>query len=201
MEKYVLASGNKHKLEEISKIVNDFDIELLTMDDVNLSDLEIIEDADTFEGNSYKKAKTVCDITKMPVIADDSGLMVDYLDGAPGVFSARYAGENANYMDNNNKLLSALSSVDENDRGAKFVTVITLLFPNGDKIVARGEVKGKISKNFRGENGFGYDPLFIVEGKDMTFAEMDSNMKNEISHRAKAMEKLRDNLEDYFESN
>ncbi len=202
MEKYVLASGNKHKLEEINKIVEKFDIELIMMSDVGLQNLEIIEDGDTFEENSYIKAKTVCDLTNIPTIADDSGLMVDYLDGAPGVYSARYSGVNATYESNNMKLISALDSVESSERGAKFVTVITVVFPNGDKIVARGEINGMIGTELKGEAGFGYDPLFNVKEYNLSFAEMGSELKNEISHRALALKELKKKLKKYYgESN
>jgi|LGOV01.1.fsa_nt_gb XTP/dITP diphosphohydrolase len=200
--KYVLASGNKHKLDEINEIMNEFNIELIMMDEIGLGDLEIVEDGNTFEENSFIKAKTVRDITNLPTIADDSGLMVDYLNGEPGIYSARYSGENASYETNNVKLLTELNGVGKIDRSARFITVITLLFPNGDKIVARGIVEGEISEKMRGENGFGYDSLFIVKGHDITFAEMDSNLKNRISHRAKALQELRVQLENYYgESN
>ncbi|MDM8534381.1 XTP/dITP diphosphatase [Clostridiaceae bacterium HSG29] len=198
MKKYVLASGNKHKLEEINKIVEKFDIELVMMSDVGLQDLEIIEDGDTFEENSYIKAKTVCDLTNIPTIADDSGLMVDYLDGAPGVYSARYSGTNATYESNNVKLISALEGVESSERGAKFVTVITVVFPNEDKIVARGEIDGIIGTELKGENGFGYDPLFNVKEHNLSFAEMGSDLKNEISHRARALKELKKKLEKYY---
>jgi XTP/dITP diphosphohydrolase len=198
MIEYVLASGNKHKLEEINKIVDKFNIKLIMMDEVGLENLKIIEDGETFEENSLLKAKTVMDITNLPTIADDSGLIVDYLNGAPGIYSARYSGENATYETNNVKLLSELNGVERRKRGAKFVTVITLLFPNNDKIVARGEIIGEISEKERGDNGFGYDPLFIVKGYNMSFAEMDSNLKNEISHRARALQELKIKLKKYY---
>jgi len=202
MKRYVLASGNKHKLEEINKIVEKFDIELVMMSDVGLQDLEIIEDGDTFEENSYIKANTVCNLTNIPTIADDSGLMVDYLDGVPGVYSARYSGVNATYESNNTKLMSALKDVESSERGAKFVTVITLVFPNGDKIVARGEISGMIGTELKGENGFGYDPLFNVKEYNLSFAEMGSELKNKISHRALALKELKKKLEKYYgESN
>lgn len=198
MEKFVLASGNEHKLIEIKKVLKDFGIEISTMSDVGLGDLEIIEDGDTFEENSLIKAAEVMKRTGLPTIADDSGLMVDYLDGAPGVYSARFAGENVTYEDNNDKLIKELEGVKEDKRGAKFVTVITLLFPSGDKIVARGEIKGKILKQRKGEKGFGYDPLFYVEKYGKTFAEMPLELKNKISHRGKALLGLKEQLEAYY---
>lgn len=198
MEKFVLASGNEHKLIEIKKVLKDFGIDIVTMSEVGLGDLEIIEDGDTFEENSFIKAAEVLKRTSLPTIADDSGLMVNFLDGAPGVYSARFAGENVTYEDNNDKLIEELKDVKEGERGAKFVTVITLLFPSGDKIVARGEINGRILRERKGEKGFGYDPLFYVEKYGKTFAEMPLELKNEISHRGKALVSLKDQLEVYY---
>lgn len=198
MNKFVLASGNDHKLIEIKKVLKDFGIEIITMAAVGLGDLEIIEDGETFEENSLIKAKAVMDRTGLPTIADDSGLMVDYLEGAPGVYSARFAGEDVTYEDNNDKLIQVLEKVFEDKRGAKFVTVMTLLFPSGDKIVARGEIEGKILKERKGARGFGYDPLFYVEAYQQTFAEMPIELKNKISHRGKALVALKVKLEAYY---
>lgn len=198
MTKFVLASGNPHKRIEIEKILKGFDIEVISMDDVGLGDLEIIEDGETFEENSRIKAKTVLEITNLPTIADDSGLKVDFLKGAPGVYSARYAGENVTYEDNNDKLIKALKNVPKEKRGAQFVTVITLLFPNGDEIVARGEIEGLILTERKGTDGFGYDPLFYVEEYSKTFAEMDLELKNRISHRGKALMVLKEKLNEYY---
>ena len=192
----ILASSNKHKLEEIQKILSEFDFELLTLAEVGLGDLEIIEDGETFEANSYIKAKSVMDLKQMITIADDSGLEVDYLHGAPGVYSARYAGEHVSYSDNNKKLLEALKGVPVEKRTARFVTVITMLFENGDKIVARGEVMGIIGTELKGDGGFGYDPLFYVPEMGKTFAECTSEEKNKMSHRANALIKLKALLEE-----
>jgi XTP/dITP diphosphohydrolase len=198
MEKFVLASGNEHKLIEIEKVLKGFGIGIVKMSEVGLGDLEIIEDGETFEENSFIKANEVMERTGLPTIADDSGLMVNYLDGAPGVYSARFAGESVTYEDNNDKLLKVLKGVSENKRGAKFVTVITLLFPTGNKIVARGEIHGKILTQRKGEKGFGYDPLFYVEEYGKTFAEMSLELKNKISHRGKALVNLKNQLEEYY---
>ncbi len=192
--KAILASSNKHKLEEIQTILSEFDYELLTLNEVGLGDLEIIEDGETFEENSYIKAKAVMDLKKIVTIADDSGLEVDYLEGAPGVYSARYAGDHVSYSDNNKKLLEALSGVPEAKRTARFVTVITMLFENGEKIVARGEVKGIIGTELKGDGGFGYDPLFYVPEIGKTFAECTSEEKNRLSHRANALVELKEIL-------
>lgn len=190
MKKAVLASNNKHKLEEIQVILKNFDFELLTMEDVGLGDFEIEENGATFEANSLIKAQAVFEKTGLPTLADDSGLMVDALGGAPGVYSARYSGEDKNYAANNEKLLRELSNTPQNDRGAQFVTVITMMFGLDDVLVARGEVPGHIGFTLEGEQGFGYDPLFVEAVSGKTFATMSSEEKNAISHRARALEKL-----------
>lgn len=196
MEEIILASANAHKIEEIYAILKDFDYKILSLTDVGLGDLDIVEDGDTFEANSLIKAKTVYEKTGKPAIGDDSGLMVDYLNGEPGVYSARYSGEDKNYQANNEKLLANLEGVPTEQRTAKFVTVITLMFSPGDVLVARGEVHGLIGTELRGSNGFGYDPLFIVPSLGKTFAEMDAEEKNSMSHRANALIKLKSLLEE-----
>jgi len=200
MQKVILASGNKHKLEEIQEILKDYRLELETMHDAGLVDFEIIEDGDTFEANSLIKAQAVMDQLGIDTIADDSGLEVDALGGAPGVYSARYAGENADYIANNVKLLKELSDVPEEKRTARFVTVLTMLFKNGDIIVVRGEVEGVIGYEAKGTNGFGYDPLFIVPELGKTFAQLESDEKNALSHRANALKLLKVELDKYLEA-
>ncbi len=196
MQEIVLASANPHKIEEIYAILKDFDYKILSLEDVNLGNLDIVEDGDTFEANSLIKAKTIYEMTGKPSIGDDSGLMVDYLNGEPGVYSARYSGEDKNYKANNDKLLANMENVSEEKRNAKFVTVITLMFSPEDILVARGEVHGLIATAPSGTNGFGYDPLFIVPSLGKTFAEMDSAEKNSMSHRANALVKLKAMLEE-----
>lgn len=200
MKKVILASGNKHKLEEIQEILKDYKLQLETMHDAGLDDYEIIEDGETFEENSLIKAQAVMDELGIDTIADDSGLEVDALNGAPGVYSARYAGEDADYLANNAKLLKALENVPEEKRTARFVTVLTMLFKNGDKIVVRGEVEGRIGYEAKGNNGFGYDPLFIVPKLGKTFAELESHEKNALSHRANALKLLQVELDKYLEA-
>lgn len=196
MKEVVLASSNPHKIEEIYEILKTLEYKILSMKEVGLGDMDIVEDGDTFEANSLIKAKAVYEATKMPAIGDDSGLMVDYLNGEPGVYSARYSGEDKNYAANNEKLLKNLEGVPMEKRGAKFVTVITLMFSPDDYVVARGEVHGLIGEELRGSNGFGYDPLFIVPEKGKTFAELTSEEKNSISHRANALVKLQEILKE-----
>ena len=194
MKKVILASNNKHKLKEIKEILRDFDYELITMEDAGLVNLEIVEDGQTFEENSYIKAKTILDKLSEITIADDSGLMVEFLDGEPGVYSARYAGDEVSYEDNNKKLINVMSEVPFIERNAKFVSVITMMFPSGEKIVARGEVHGYIALKEAGADGFGYDPLFYIPELKKTFAELSLEEKNEISHRAVALKLLKEKL-------
>lgn len=196
METLVVASSNKHKIDEISKVTEKFGIDVISRDDAGISkSLEIPEDGSSFEENSYIKAKAIMDISGRPTIADDSGLMVEALGGAPGVYSARFAGEDQNDERNNEKLKDLLKDIPYKDRRAKFVSVITLLFPDGRKIVARGECPGHIIEEERGDNGFGYDPLFVPEGYGSTFGMLSPDVKNEISHRALALKNLAKELE------
>lgn len=196
MSKVILASNNKHKLEEIQAILSDLDYELISMKDAGL-DIDIEENGVTFEENSLIKAKAVMEALGISAIADDSGLMVDALEGKPGVYSARFAGEPSNDQKNNEKLLALLKDVPDNKRTARFVSVITMLFNNGETLVVRGEAEGKIGYEYKGNNGFGYDPLFIDELTGLTFAELTSEQKNENSHRARALTKLKEALKKY----
>ncbi len=196
MKRIIVASRNAHKIEEIEKITRKYGFQVVSRDDAGLPKEEVEEDGKTFEENSYKKAKAIWDICHEMVIADDSGLMVDALGGAPGVYSARFAGEDGNYQRNNDLLLALLDGFSEENRGAKFVTVITLIDPEGNTIVARGECLGSILGEPRGEGGFGYDPLFLPEGYEVSFAEMASEEKNAISHRARALEELEKRLKE-----
>ncbi len=194
MKKVVLASGNAHKVHEIGIILKDFDLTIQTMRDAGFEG-DIEENGSTFEANSLIKAEAVMDALSIDAaIADDSGLEVHALGGAPGVYSARYAGEACDNEANNDKLLEALKDVPFEKRTATFVTVITYLLKNGEKIVARGEVKGHIGFERIGTNGFGYDPLFIVDGHDRTYAEMNDEEKSKLSHRAVALEILKEEL-------
>lgn len=200
MKKVVLASANSHKLKEIQSILKDFEFDLVTMADAGFGDEEIIEDGDTFEANSLIKAKAVFEKLGIASLADDSGLSVDFLGGAPGVYSARYAGEPKSDLRNNQKLLEALKDVPSEKRIARFVTVITLIFENGDTLVARGEVEGLIGFESVGDGGFGYDPLFIVPALGKTFAELTESEKNALSHRGNALVVLKGLIRDYYES-
>ncbi|MCQ2548065.1 MAG: RdgB/HAM1 family non-canonical purine NTP pyrophosphatase [Clostridia bacterium] len=194
MEKLIVASQNRKKIEELSEILVKHGFDPVPRDDAGIDDFEIVEDGETFEENSFKKANEIMKVSGKVCLGDDSGLMVDYLGGAPGVYSARYAGEDGDAKANNDKLLKALENVPYEDRTAKFVTVITMCFPDGETIVTRGEIKGHIALDYMGEGGFGYDPIFIPEGYDQSFAQLGRAFKNTISHRARALEKLDEEL-------
>lgn len=195
----VIATGNKHKLDEIGAILKDFQLQVLSMKDVGLEGLEIIEDGNTFEENALIKAKTVMEKTGKLALADDSGLEVDVLNNQPGIYSARFAGEKATDQENNNKLLTLLKDVPLEKRTARFVCALAAVFPNGDTIVLRGECPGIVGFEPNGTAGFGYDPLFIVEKYNKTFAEIGEEKKNKISHRAIALEKLKEELKGRLE--
>lgn len=190
MKRIIAASSNAHKIKEIQAIMGKFGMEVVSRKDAGIPDFEIEEDGETFEENSYKKAYEIMKVCGEITIADDSGLMVDYLGGAPGVYSARFAGEECDDNKNNEKLIKLLNGLSAEDRKAKFVSVITLVYPGGETLVARGECPGRIIEAPTGENGFGYDPLFVPDGYEKTFAQLSEEEKNEISHRAKALEVL-----------
>jgi len=192
MKKLFLATGNKKKIKEISEILEGYEI-LSINDGYTIPD--VVEDRDTFEGNSQKKALEIAKAVGMPVIADDSGLCVEALGGAPGIYSARYSGENATDETNNIKLIQELK--EKENKGAKFVCVITLAKPNGEYHSFRGEVEGVIVEKPGGTDGFGYDPHFYIEKYGKTFAEIPE-IKKEISHRAKALKKLQAEIDKYL---
>lgn len=191
----IVASGNVHKIDEIKKILKGLPLEILSKDEVGLKELDVIEDGKTLEENAIKKALEVSKRVDGIVIADDTGLFVDKLDGRPGIYSSRYAGENATYEENNRKLLKELEGVKLEDRTAKFKTVIAIVMEDKSYKTVEGECLGKIALAPKGNEGFGYDPLFIVDGYNKTFAELGEDIKNKISHRANALKKLRVELE------
>jgi XTP/dITP diphosphohydrolase len=181
----LIATKNPHKLEEISDILRVPNLKLLSMRDY--PDLpEVEEDGNTFEANACKKAAAMARCTGLWAMADDSGLEVESLGGEPGVFSARYAGEPVSYPANNRKLLAAMRGM--TNRGARFRTAIALSSPQGECRTVEGICTGAIIEEERGVNGFGYDPLFVPAGYAQTFAEMDSALKNRISHRSRALQ-------------
>ena len=192
MNTLVLATRNRHKIEEIRTILRDLPLEILTLNDFPDCPL-LLEDGLTLEENSLKKALAVHQYTKFPSLADDSGLEVFYLNGRPGVRSARYAGENATDDQNNEKLLKEMRGVAPRRRGAQFRAVLTLV-EEGFREATEGICRGRLGESPRGTNGFGYDPIFLPEGFGGTYAELTSEEKNRISHRARALENMREVL-------
>jgi XTP/dITP diphosphohydrolase len=192
MSNIVLATRNKFKIEEIKTILKDLNLEILTLDD--FPDVPALkEDGSTFRENALRKARTVHKLTKLPALADDSGLEVFYLNGRPGVLSARYAGAGATDKLNNDKLLKEMRGVPPRRRKAQFHALIALV-ARGYEETTEGICEGKLGQSPRGTNGFGYDPLFIPGGFDRTYAELTSEEKNKISHRARALEKMKEML-------
>lgn len=186
--KILLATRNTHKVTEIRQIFAPLtNLTLLSADECPGLPAEVEEDADTFEGNALKKARTLCDASGLWTLSDDSGLEVLALHGAPGIYSARYAGPGCTYAENNRKLLQALEGV--SDRRARFRCVIALCAPDGRQWTVEGICNGEIGYEPKAGGGFGYDPLFIPEGYDRTFAELDPAVKNRISHRGNALRK------------
>ncbi|MCF6465401.1 RdgB/HAM1 family non-canonical purine NTP pyrophosphatase [Clostridium sp. Cult2] len=190
-KRLVLSTGNKHKVEEIKEILKDLPIEVFSKNDLGFNGFEIEENGETLEENAIKKATSLAGRVQGMVMADDTGLFVEYLNGGPGVHSARYSGIDATYEKNNIKLLNRLDGVPLQKRKALFKTVIALVTEHGNVITVIGECKGYIGFEPKGEEGFGYDPLFIVEGYNKTFAELGEEIKNKISHRARALDKLK----------
>lgn len=191
--KLIIASNNYHKIDEIKTILKDLNYEILSLKEAGI-DIEIEEKGSTFEENSYIKAKAIFDLANEAVLADDSGLEVYALDGAPGVYSARFAGEHGNDRKNNNRLLELLKDIPDENRGARFVSSIVMLTPDGNKVLGNGYVEGKIGYEEKGSNGFGYDPLFVVPELNKTFAELTSDEKNNISHRKRALQDIKRKL-------
>lgn len=197
MKKFIAATKNKGKIREISEILENFPCQVLSMESVGIN-IDIDETGSTFEENALIKAREICGITGEIVMADDSGLEVDFLDGAPGIYSARFAGENASDEEKNTKLLNLLKDVPFEKRTARFVCVIAVVFPGGDSFTVKGTCEGYIAFEPRGTNGFGYDPIFYVPQYQMTTAQMASELKHEISHRGKALRLMVDELQSTF---
>ena len=188
-----MASANPDKVEEIALLMCDI-VDIVPRPD---SVGEVIEDADTLEGNARLKAVAISSATGLPAMADDTGLEIDYLDGAPGVHTARFAGDDATYADNVAKTLNVLGDVPESKRTARFRTVAMIHFPDGEELIAHGVVEGAIAVNPSGGGGFGYDPIFVPEESDgQTFAQMAPTAKHAISHRGRAFRALREQLRD-----
>ena len=189
-KKIIFATTNEGKMKEIRMIMDDPDIELVSLKDAGIK-ADIEENGTTFEENAIIKAKAICEMTGQLVLADDSGLEVDYMDKAPGVYSARYLGEDTPYSVKNQAILDRLKDAVGDERSARFVCAIAAAFPDGRVITTRGTIEGFIGFEEKGENGFGYDPIFYVPEYGMTTGEMSPEMKNKISHRGKALELMK----------
>lgn len=201
MKKIIVASNNKHKIDEIKNIFSDINVEIKSLKDEDIN-IDVVEDGSTFEENSMKKAKEIALYLKNNnkdnyiVLSDDSGLEVEYLNNEPGIYSARYAGVHGDDISNNEKLLNKLNGVSMEKRMARFVCVISVVDTNNNSFFVRGQVKGKILEDVKGNGGFGYDPLFYYAPLNKTFAELTPEEKNKISHRAIALTKLKDKILD-----
>ena len=201
MKKIIVASNNKHKIDEIKNIFSDINVEIKSLKDEDIN-IDVVEDGSTFEENSMKKGKEIALYLKNNnkdnyiVLSDDSGLEVEYLNNEPGIYSARYAGVHGDDISNNEKLLNKLNGVSMEKRMARFVCVISVVDTNNNSFFVRGQVKGKILEDVKGNGGFGYDPLFYYAPLNKTFAELTPEEKNKISHRAIALTKLKDKILD-----
>lgn len=194
MKKVIFATGNEGKMKEIREILGDLDIELLSLKDAGIH-ADIVEDGKTFEENAQIKAKAICEMTGEIVLADDSGLEIDYLNKEPGIYSARYMGEDTSYDIKNQALLDRLDGVPDEKRTARFVCAIAAAMPDGCCEVVRGTMEGIIGHKIVGENGFGYDPIFFLPECGCTSAELSPEKKNELSHRGEGLKKIRKILE------
>jgi XTP/dITP diphosphohydrolase len=186
----LIATRNNKKKKELQSILGEWDVKLLTLDDIEAIP-EIEEDGTSFQENAIKKARVSAELSGYITLADDSGLVVDALGGAPGIYSARFAGPEANDADNNRKLLDLMKGIKEGERTARFICVIAVAAPTGLVKTVEGICEGKIGTDGRGQGGFGYDPLFIPEGFHKTFAELGDDEKNRISHRGRALQEAK----------
>lgn len=194
MKRMIFATGNENKMVEIREILGDLPLEILSMKQAGIR-ADIEENGTSFEENALIKAREVCHLAGEMVLADDSGLEIDYLNGEPGIYSARYMGENTSYRVKNKNLMERLEGVPDEKRTARFVCAIAAVFPDGKELVVRGTVEGIIGYEERGENGFGYDPIFYLPERGLTTAELPPEEKNSISHRGNALRKMKELLE------
>ncbi len=191
MEKLIFATGNEHKMQEIRMILADCGYEILSMKEAGI-EADIVEDGKTFEENATIKAEAIRKMTNCLVLADDSGLEVNYLDKAPGIYSARFMGEDTSYKIKNQAIIDKLAGVPDEERTARFVCAIAAAFPDGTTVTRRGTIEGRIGYEERGENGFGYDPIFYLPEKGKTTAELSPEEKNSISHRGNALRLIKE---------
>lgn len=193
INKIIFATGNQNKLKEIKNIMSDISCEIRSLKDEGI-EADIDENGKTFEENAIIKARAICDMTGEVALADDSGLEVDYMDKKPGVYSARFMGEDTPYSIKNAAIIKNLENAHGDERSARFVCVIAAAFPDGRLLTARGTIEGVIAYEEKGENGFGYDPIFYVPEYGMTTAQMEPEVKNSISHRGKALQIMKEKL-------
>ena len=193
MKKLIFATGNENKMKEIRMILGDLDYEILSMKEAGI-DADIVEDGKTFEENAIIKATAISKLSGCLVLADDSGLEVDYMDKMPGIYSARWMGEDTSYRIKNKAIIDKLEGVPDEKRTARFVCAIAAAFPDGRVVTKRGPIEGIIGYEERGENGFGYDPIFFLPEYGKTTAELSPEEKNQISHRGRALELIKSEL-------
>ena len=194
MKRMIFATGNENKMKEIREILGALPLEILSMKEAGVS-ADIVEDGKTFEENALIKARAICKLAGEMVLADDSGLEIDYLNKEPGIYSARYMGEDTSYHINNKSLIDRLEGVPDEKRTARFVCAIAAVFPDGKELVVRGTVEGIIGYEEKGENGFGYDPIFYLPERGCTTAELPPEEKNSISHRGNALRLMKELIE------
>ena len=195
MERIIIfATGNEGKMHEIRQILGDMDVNILSMKEAGIA-VDIIEDGTTFEENAIIKAKAIAALTDHIVLADDSGLEIDYLNGEPGIYSARYMGENTSYDVKNANLIGRLEGVEDERRSARFVCAIAAVLPDGEILTSLGTVEGRIAYEPKGGNGFGFDPIFYLPEYDCTTAQLSEEEKNSISHRGRALRSMKQKLE------
>ncbi len=197
MKKIIFATGNKDKMREIREILADCDVEIQSMKEAGIN-VDIVEDGKTFEDNAIIKAKAIADHTDAIVLADDSGLEIDYLNKEPGVYSARYMGEDTSYDIKNRNLIDRLDGVPKGKRTARFVCAIAAVLPDKQVLVTRQTMEGYIGREIAGENGFGYDPIFYLDEYGCSSAELSPEQKNAISHRGKALRDMKQQLVKYI---
>lgn len=190
----IFATGNENKMKEIREILGALPLEILSMKEAGVF-ADIVEDGKTFEENALIKARAICKLAGEMVLADDSGLEIDYLNKEPGIYSARYMGEDTSYHIKNKSLIDRLEGVPDEKRTARFVCAIAAVFPDGKELVVRGTVEGVIGYEEKGENGFGYDPIFYLPERGCTTAELSPEEKNSISHRGNALRLMKELLE------
>ncbi len=200
LDKIIFATGNKGKIKEIQMILADLGVEVITMKDAGIV-IDIEENGSTYEENALIKAKAVAAHTGAIVMADDSGLEIDYLNNEPGIYSARYMGEDTSYTIKNANLIERLNGVPDEERTARFVCAIAAVMPDGKEITTRGIIEGRIGYEEKGSNGFGYDPIFYVPRFGKTTAELSEEEKNQVSHRGNALRLMKEELKKYADIN